>query len=77
MPSYSAIPGDKNKCECSDPGCPVHMGKSNCIKYAYVILYRVDMEDNSGTAMCEECADDAMMSGLFTDEIGKNDELEA
>jgi len=31
-----------------------------------MILFRVDMEDETGTAMCEECADDALDSGVFT-----------
>jgi len=41
---------------------------------ATTILYRVDMEDVTGTAFCEACADDAFASGLFTD---STDESEA
>lgn len=67
--SYSAILGDHNKCECAYPGCPVHKGTSDCREFANVILYRVYMEDNTGTAMCEDCAEDALLSGLFTSEI--------
>lgn len=63
--SYSAVPGDHNKCECTDPGCPVHKGKSDCRNYARTIVYRVDMNDETGTAMCNRCADDAMDSGVF------------
>lgn len=53
------------KCECADGGCPVCHGA--CKKCSSVILYRVDMEDRTGTAFCEQCAEDAMESGLFTD----------
>lgn len=57
-------------CECSDPGCP-HMDKykSNvtlCPARADVTMFRVDMEDLSGTEMCGDCAKDAMETGLFT-----------
>ena len=52
-------------CECSDPGCPAHQGKSECNKSRLVVVYRVDMEDRTGTAMCPRCADDAMDSGVF------------
>lgn len=57
------------KCECSDPGCPVHIGE-NCQNWSIPeepgeILYRVDMEDKTGVAFCQDCADDAMESGLF------------
>lgn len=56
-------------CGCSDPGCPVHPGKSLCPNRADTTLYRVDMEDETGTMMCEACASDAFDSGLFTDEV--------
>ena len=52
-------------CECSDPACPVCRGK--CREKAETILFRIDMQDRTGTAMCEPCADDAMDSGLFRD----------
>lgn len=55
------------KCECSDPGCPVCRGK--CVEKAKTVLCRVDMEDRTGTAMCEGCASDAMTSGLFFESI--------
>jgi hypothetical protein len=55
------------RCECSDPGCPAKHG-SRCLNRARVTLYRIDMEDNSGTRMCLDCADDAMECGLFTEE---------
>lgn len=53
------------KCECSDPGCPMHTGHSDCHMKAKILLLRVDMEDKTGTAMCHECAEDAMDSGVF------------
>jgi hypothetical protein len=59
---------DNSKCECSDPGCPVHPGLSNHCELATTVLYRIDMEDNMGTAMCEACAADAYESELFSDE---------
>lgn len=34
-------------------------------KDAYTIAYRVDMEDETGTAFCDACLGDAMDSGLF------------
>ena len=52
-------------CECSDPGCPACAGK--CHRIAAYDLYRVDMQDEGGTAFCHPCADDAMKSGLFVD----------
>lgn len=66
--TFSGVPGD-SRCECSDPGCAIaidHGGKQ-CTHLAATILYRVDMEDVTGTALCESCADDAMESGLFAE----------
>lgn len=55
------------RCECSDPGCPAgHPGES-CGRLATTRLWRVDMEDRTGTFMCNQCADDAYGSGLFRD----------
>jgi len=55
-------------CECSDPGCPAEHGSEEhgVVSRDVSILYRIDMEDNTGTAMCDECAEDAFASGLFT-----------
>lgn len=53
------------RCECTDPGCPIHPGKSECSFLAATTLYRVDMEDQTGTLMCERCADDAYEAGVF------------
>lgn len=54
-------------CECSDSGCKAHKGTSACESIGTTILYRVDMDDLTGTLFCESCADDAMESGLFSD----------
>ena len=54
-------------CECSDPGCRVHKGQSECKLPVYETLYRVDMEDKTGVAFCGDCAQDAMDSGVFTE----------
>ena len=54
------------RCECVDPGCPIHTGKSQCGNTpAAGIAYRVDMEDQTGTPMCEGCLEDAADSGVF------------
>lgn len=50
-------------CECSDPGCPVCQG--HCRKPARTLVYRSDMEDETGTPMCSGCTEDCMDSGLF------------
>ena len=51
-------------CECFDPQCPHtthgHIGETR-------VLYRIDMEDETGIEMCDTCAEDAWSSGLFTD----------
>lgn len=53
-------------CECADRGCAAHIGLSDCDGPHEYTLFRVDMEDKTGTAMCEWCMEDAMESGLFT-----------
>lgn len=73
--SYAGILGDC-KCECADPRCPAHSGKSDCRAKAFQILRRVDMLDLNGTAMCNDCADDAFDSGLFTSDTYGEDESE-
>jgi len=50
-------------CECGDPGCPVCQGK--CYKPARTTVYRSDMKDETGTPMCQGCADDCLDSGIF------------
>jgi hypothetical protein len=52
-------------CECSDPGCWCN---GHCARAALILLYRVDMNDESGVYFCEQCADDALDSGLFSHE---------
>lgn len=55
----------KNMCECSDPGCPVHPGKLQCKNRGNALYFRIDMEDESGTLMCNDCGADALDSGVF------------
>src|ERR1700728_2836358 len=73
--TYSSVIGDC-KCECADSLCAHHIGKSDCRDVASQYLYRVDMQDVTGTAMCDACAEDAMESGLFTDSTDDEDETE-
>jgi len=58
-------------CECTDPGCPVHEGVSSCEGKGRVRLYRIDMDDRSGSLFCRECANDAFDSGVFTNRQAK------
>jgi len=55
----------KPQCECRDPGCPCCQGR--CQQRAVTVLVRIDMEDQTGTAMCRQCAEDALDSGLFVE----------
>ena len=71
--NFHVVVDGGDACECSDPGCPVHKGISSCSRLAITVLYRVDMEDRTGTAMCEGCASDAFESGLFTDTTDEDD----
>lgn len=48
----------KHPCECTDPRCPVHEGKSQCTNAAKECLRRTDMVDKTGTLMCYECGED-------------------
>jgi len=64
----------KALCECSDPGCPVHFGSSTCPHTQQCVVFRVDMEDETGIEMCELCAEDALSSGCFSDEYQEEDE---
>jgi len=56
-----------NSCFCADQHCPAHMLRTECTNPASTRVFRVDMDDSDGTAMCSECAEDAHASGLFTD----------
>lgn len=69
--TYSGVLGD-SRCECHDPHC--HDSQDQCTNVASMILYRVDMEDVTGTAFCDSCGEDAMESGLFTDETDNDSE---
>ena len=60
LANETAIP-----CGCVDPACPVHTNEA-CPMPATGILYRVDMDDTTGTNMCDDCAEDALDSGVFT-----------
>ena len=60
-PTTAAVQG--KACECADPWCPACGGK--CRQPESVVLYRVDMDDRTGTAFCERCAEDACSSGVF------------
>lgn len=65
--TYSGVPGD-DRCECFDQDCAEgHTGQ--CINRAGMTLWRIDMEDQTGTRFCRVCAKDAMESGLFTEEV--------
>jgi len=55
------------KCECADPECVHHKGISDCKDTANTIMYRIDMDDTSGTLMCDDCANDATQGGLFVE----------
>ncbi len=58
---------ESNKCGCTDSGCPAHHGCPDCRREATARVYRIDMTDETGTPMCEDCAADALESGVFTD----------
>jgi len=58
-------------CQCVDHACPVHVGH-DCTRPASDMLLRVDMcpdpmraTVDDGIPMCEDCAADAMESGVF------------
>lgn len=57
------------KCECSDPGCPIHKNKSKCDNNARYCMMHVDMDDETGTLMCMSCGEDASDCGLFRHSI--------
>ena len=65
----------EQNCECSDPGCPAHQGVAQCLVPASCVLYRIDMEDATGTAFCDACSDDALDSGVFRMEEGEEPRL--
>ena len=56
---------DISRCECNDIACFRHQNSSECTGVGLVVLYRTDLEDRTGTLFCDECACDALDSGLF------------
>lgn len=53
-------------CECGDPGCPECQGQHRQAQVAaFLVAFRVDMDDSQGVAFCQPCWDDAGESGLF------------
>ena len=52
------------RCACADPGC---VCGGECVEVAECYLQRIDLEDVTGTAMCSECAADALEVGLFVE----------
>jgi hypothetical protein len=55
----------KLQCECSDPGCPEHEGKSECTKQAKHMVRRIDFEGQPKCYFCQGCYEDAIESGVF------------
>lgn len=65
-------PAEGITCECSDPACPHCSGK--CKDQATMTLWRVDMEDRTGSDFCQACGEDCMDAGVFTpDDPNKHD----
>lgn len=61
-------------CDCADPGCPSCYGW--CQREPVLTVYRVDMDDCTGTVMCCDCARDALDSGVYgTVEIASDETL--
>jgi hypothetical protein len=66
-------PESGQKCGCSDSGCSAHKDKPACTEEAKTILYRIDLDDEYGTAFCDKCAKDALDSGVYTNEKVKKE----
>lgn len=59
-----------DRCECCDTGdnppCDERTGDTaRCTNRVAAQVFRVDMDDLTGKAMCEWCAKDAVASGVF------------
>jgi len=54
-------------CGCADRLCPAHRG-ADCRLAATTTLYRIDMDDATGTSFCDGCAQDAIEAGVFQTE---------
>lgn len=63
-------------CQCNDPGCPAHIGRDACDRDATENLKRIDQDDETGTDMCQVCAEDALDSGLFATDDTDGAELD-
>jgi len=54
-------------CKCDDPGCGQCCGGRKPHSPGRVSrVYRVDMEDRTGSLFCSGCAQDALDSGMFS-----------
>jgi hypothetical protein len=64
------VASDYYQCECSDPGCPHCSGdhQYSADASASMRLFRIDMEDETGTYFCDGCGSDALDSGVFRGE---------
>ena len=52
-------------CECIDANCPAHEGIHHCDVNGTTVLYRIDMEDRTGTLFCEACTEDALGAQVY------------
>ncbi len=59
------------RCRCLDLNCPVC--HRECLRPAFVKLYRTDLDDEIGTFFCDRCAAAALKSGVFTFEYKTRD----
>ena len=59
------------RCRCLDLNCPVC--HRECLRPAFVKLYRTDLDDEIGTVFCDRCAVAALKSGVFTFEYKTRD----
>jgi len=59
------------RCRCPDLNCPAC--DRQCLRPAFVKLYRTDLDDETGTAFCDRCAAAALESGIFTYEYKTKD----
>jgi len=53
------------RCECTDPGCPVHKGADLCLNHVAFSLRRIDITGKAQVRFCQACALDAFASGVF------------
>jgi len=59
------------RCRCLDLKCPACHGQ--CLRPAFVKLYRTGLDDEIGTVFCDRCAVAALKSGVFTFEYKTRD----